>query len=217
MSLLGLDCTDKIVINGVDLVNQDELSQGQLRELQRFIDENSHILKFMERPLEEPKESRFTKSPTPSRYGTIRSRIGYPADVNDGYQTLSQKFGLPNRDREIDYERTETYHRAPKLGWESLSSGRPSPYSTIDRKGSLRRSVGPSDKRVTIDPNYRSSSVDRPTERAMQNMKTNTTESNQIVHQAYNQGTQSLGRNAPRDSVYSTPFDPSKIVIKKRS
>ncbi|CAJ0567570.1 unnamed protein product, partial [Mesorhabditis spiculigera] len=193
---LGRDCTDKVIINGVDLVNQDELSNNQLRELNRYIEENAHLLKIMDRPPEEPRD-RFTKSPTPSRYGTIRNRIGYPVDVEDGYQTLSQN--SPIATREVDYERTETYHRAPKLdfdmdqwnrtygkqsdlnlsienlhvgappgGWEALSSGRPSPYSTLDRKGSIRRSVGPSGKRVTIDPNYRASSVDRPSARAAQ-------------------------------------------------
>ncbi|CAJ0574249.1 unnamed protein product, partial [Mesorhabditis spiculigera] len=239
---LGRDCTDKVIINGVDLVNQDELSNNQLRELNRYIEENAHLLKIMDRPPEEPRD-RFTKSPTPSRYGTIRNRIGYPVDVEDGYQTLSQKFGLPNRDKEVDYERTETYHRAPKLdfdmdqwnrtygkqsdlnlsienlhvgappgGWEALSSGRPSPYSTLDRKGSIRRSVGPSEKRVTIDPNYRASSVDRPSARAAQSYGQGGDQAqSRQVHSAYT--TQSLNRNGQNNfNSSATPFDPNRVA-----
>jgi hypothetical protein len=38
------------VVNGVDLVNRAELSSSQNVQLQRFIDNNSHLLGFFDRP-----------------------------------------------------------------------------------------------------------------------------------------------------------------------
>lgn len=35
---------DKIVVNGVDLVNRAQLSTSQNRELQRYIDNHAHLL-----------------------------------------------------------------------------------------------------------------------------------------------------------------------------
>lgn len=51
---------DKLVVNGVDLVNQEELSASQQRELQRYIDANAHLLGFMDKEKEqEEQENRF--------------------------------------------------------------------------------------------------------------------------------------------------------------
>ncbi|CAD5214832.1 unnamed protein product [Bursaphelenchus okinawaensis] len=44
---------DKVVVNGCDLVNRTQLSNSQNRELQRFIDRNSHKLGFYDRPHDE--------------------------------------------------------------------------------------------------------------------------------------------------------------------
>lgn len=53
LGVLLVDCSsslqDKIVVNGVDLVNRAQLSNSQNRELQRFIDNNSHLLGFYDR------------------------------------------------------------------------------------------------------------------------------------------------------------------------
>jgi hypothetical protein len=43
---------DKLVVNGVDLVNRDELSVSQQRELQRYIDANAHLLGFLDKEKE---------------------------------------------------------------------------------------------------------------------------------------------------------------------
>lgn len=40
-------------MNGVDLVNRDELSASQQRELQRYIDANAHLLGFLDKEREE--------------------------------------------------------------------------------------------------------------------------------------------------------------------
>ncbi|KAL7071478.1 hypothetical protein ACQ4LE_009082 [Meloidogyne hapla] len=47
---------DKLVVNGVDLVNEDELSPSQHRELQRYIDANSHLLGFLDKEKEQEEE-----------------------------------------------------------------------------------------------------------------------------------------------------------------
>lgn len=44
---------DKVVVNGVDLLNRKDLSQSQNRELQRYIDENAHLLGFLDKEKEE--------------------------------------------------------------------------------------------------------------------------------------------------------------------
>lgn len=77
---------DKVVYNGVDLVNQEELSSSQRRELQRYIEENAHLLQFSDKPregirshfyliiaiLEEP-----APKPKPrSKYADALSRLG---------------------------------------------------------------------------------------------------------------------------------------------
>uniref|UniRef100_A0A0K0DQ84 Doublecortin domain-containing protein n=1 Tax=Angiostrongylus cantonensis TaxID=6313 RepID=A0A0K0DQ84_ANGCA len=41
----------KIVVNGCDLLNRHELSSKQDRELQRYIDNNRHILVYKDREL----------------------------------------------------------------------------------------------------------------------------------------------------------------------
>lgn len=43
-------------MNGVDLVNEDELSPSQHRELQRYIDANAHLLGFLDKEKEQEEE-----------------------------------------------------------------------------------------------------------------------------------------------------------------
>ncbi|KAJ1348643.1 hypothetical protein KIN20_003993 [Parelaphostrongylus tenuis] len=45
----SIDAPGKVVINGCDLVNRHELSSSQDRELQRYIDNNRHILIYKDR------------------------------------------------------------------------------------------------------------------------------------------------------------------------
>lgn len=44
---------DKLVINGVDLLNEEELSNSQQKELQRYIDANAHLLGFLDKEKDE--------------------------------------------------------------------------------------------------------------------------------------------------------------------
>lgn len=51
--LFELVAQDKLVVNGCDLVNRDELSASQNRELQRYIDANAHLLGFLDKEKDE--------------------------------------------------------------------------------------------------------------------------------------------------------------------
>ncbi|KAL3125026.1 hypothetical protein niasHT_000631 [Heterodera trifolii] len=48
---------DKLVVNGVDLVNRDQLSVSQNRELQRYIDANAHLLGFLDKDNEQQQQT----------------------------------------------------------------------------------------------------------------------------------------------------------------
>ncbi|KAE9413867.1 hypothetical protein Angca_000944 [Angiostrongylus cantonensis] len=50
----SIDTADKVVVNGCDLLNRHELSSKQDRELQRYIDNNRHILVYKDRELTSP-------------------------------------------------------------------------------------------------------------------------------------------------------------------
>uniref|UniRef100_A0A914GTX7 F-box domain-containing protein n=1 Tax=Globodera rostochiensis TaxID=31243 RepID=A0A914GTX7_GLORO len=48
---------DKLVVNGVDLLNRDELSASQNRELQRYIDANAHLLGFLDKDKDQQQQA----------------------------------------------------------------------------------------------------------------------------------------------------------------
>ncbi|KAI3418827.1 hypothetical protein GPALN_007927 [Globodera pallida] len=48
---------DKLVVNGVDLLNRDELSVSQNRELQRYIDANAHLLGFLDKDKDQQQQA----------------------------------------------------------------------------------------------------------------------------------------------------------------
>uniref|UniRef100_A0A915D941 Uncharacterized protein n=1 Tax=Ditylenchus dipsaci TaxID=166011 RepID=A0A915D941_9BILA len=58
---------DKVVVNGVDLLNRKDLSNSQNRELQRYIDENAHLLGFLDK---EKEEAAATKENIHSNYNS---------------------------------------------------------------------------------------------------------------------------------------------------
>uniref|UniRef100_A0A914NDW5 Uncharacterized protein n=1 Tax=Meloidogyne incognita TaxID=6306 RepID=A0A914NDW5_MELIC len=67
---------DKLVVNGVDLVNEDELSPSQHRELQRYIDANAHLLGFLDKEKEQEEELKKKYHAQGEPWGIHRSNIG---------------------------------------------------------------------------------------------------------------------------------------------
>uniref|UniRef100_A0A915C569 Uncharacterized protein n=1 Tax=Parascaris univalens TaxID=6257 RepID=A0A915C569_PARUN len=57
--------------NSCDLLNRHQLSRSQDRELQRYIDANSHLLQYIEKPFEN-----FKARKPPSNYTNIRNTLG---------------------------------------------------------------------------------------------------------------------------------------------
>jgi hypothetical protein len=51
-------------VNGVDLVNREELSNSQQRELQRYIDANAHLLGFLDKEKEENEKAEMVRKYT---------------------------------------------------------------------------------------------------------------------------------------------------------
>lgn len=45
----NVELKDKVIDHGVDLLNMNQLSNSQRRELQRFIDSNAHLLNISDR------------------------------------------------------------------------------------------------------------------------------------------------------------------------
>lgn len=64
--------TNKVVLNGCDLLNRHQLSRSQERGLQRYIDENAHLLQYVDKPAPERFEK---KQKGPSVYSNIRNRL----------------------------------------------------------------------------------------------------------------------------------------------
>ena len=73
--------TDKVVVNGCDLLNRDQLSESQNRELQRYIDENSHLLGFLDKEKEEKEKEEIAPQ---QNYNSYSLGHNYSASVNDG-------------------------------------------------------------------------------------------------------------------------------------
>lgn len=45
----NVELKDKVIDHGVDLLNMEQLSHSQKRELQRFIDANAHLMNVSDR------------------------------------------------------------------------------------------------------------------------------------------------------------------------
>lgn len=79
---------EKIAVNGVELVNRHELSSTQDRELQRFIDNNAHILQWKEK---EPLLQRLKKKPATHEYDKFRRSLSRgPSPFDEHYNSLSK-------------------------------------------------------------------------------------------------------------------------------
>jgi hypothetical protein len=70
---------DKVIDHGCDLLNRHELSTSQNRELQRFIDANSHLLNISDKE----KEEREKKEKKQSRYANSLNRLSYGSSYSD--------------------------------------------------------------------------------------------------------------------------------------
>ncbi|EYC20022.1 hypothetical protein Y032_0023g829 [Ancylostoma ceylanicum] len=101
---LSIDTADKIAVNGCDLLNRHELSSTQDRELQRYIDNNAHILYYKDRELPSPPKRR-----QKSNYGPLS-------------RSLSQ-----GESPALGYNRSDYNHYSPRNGYSysQYSSSRP--------------------------------------------------------------------------------------------
>ncbi|KAI6214842.1 hypothetical protein M3Y94_00316000 [Aphelenchoides besseyi] len=142
---------DKVVVNGVDLVNRAELSASQNRELQRYIDSHSHLLGFYNRPKDEKEGGKSVGEYAGGRYDTASlSRLprnsNYDADSTRGTQSLN-RIGSPYSEYGgkrkgvsfadgIDSQRARSHspsHGGRSSGYGSVYSD---PYDSLNRSGS---------------------------------------------------------------------------------
>lgn len=92
----------KIYINGVELLNRHELSSTQDRELQRFIDNNAHILQIQEREVPPPPPPRKTPS---HKYEEMRRSLSRgPSSTLERYSSMDKLFGSQNKEKNVEIE-----------------------------------------------------------------------------------------------------------------
>jgi hypothetical protein len=113
---------DKVVVNGVDLVNREQLSKSQNRELQRFIDNNSHLLGFYDRPKDE-------------RDSVATNDGGYFGGKYDASLNRSSK----NYDYDSDKRGTQSLNRIGSPYSDYGSKGRKGVSFADDGKGGKKR------------------------------------------------------------------------------
>lgn len=134
-------------MNGVDLVNRDELSQSQQRELQRYIDANAHLLGFLDK---ERQEKEAAEAAAKSKYSGPMSRPGgdfsMPSSAKPSYNSFS--LDRAPQQRSFDDSSSAAYARPPSAT-QSLNRalGAGSPYSEYGGPGK-RKGVSWSD----VDP-----------------------------------------------------------------
>jgi hypothetical protein len=80
---------DKLVVNGCDLLNREELSASQNRELQRYIDANAHLLGF----LDKSKEEEVTLFDPKKGYSLGGRYSGLGSGISDGTDLNRSKYG----------------------------------------------------------------------------------------------------------------------------
>ncbi|TMS36583.1 hypothetical protein L596_003716 [Steinernema carpocapsae] len=87
---LSIDTNTQIILNGVNLVNRDQLSPSQDHALQRFIEANAHLLQYVDRPpVPQPSPSKKAAS----KYSGLRNHIGSDTpDASGKYYTIDQYF-----------------------------------------------------------------------------------------------------------------------------
>ncbi|PAV69074.1 hypothetical protein WR25_21948 [Diploscapter pachys] len=100
---------DKIAVNGVYLVNRHELSEHQDKELQRFIDNNAHIMYFVDR--EKFPEPRVRRQSTNSNYGELSKKLPRAPSPFDAYKSLDSTF---RSKKHIQPDDSEEYRGIPQ-------------------------------------------------------------------------------------------------------
>ncbi|CAI2357341.1 unnamed protein product [Caenorhabditis sp. 36 PRJEB53466] len=89
----------KICINGVELINRHELSSTQDKELQRFIDNNAHIIQWQERELPPPPPPRKTPS---HKYEEMRRSLSRGPGNLERYSSMDKLFTKQNKNVEAE-------------------------------------------------------------------------------------------------------------------
>ncbi|ETN70181.1 hypothetical protein NECAME_05002 [Necator americanus] len=103
---LSADIDNKVAVNGCDLLNRHELSSTQDRELQRYIDNNAHILYFKDREIYSPPKQKHR-----SNYAPLSRSLSH------GENPL------------IGYNRSDANHHSPRNGstYDQYTSSRTTP------------------------------------------------------------------------------------------
>jgi hypothetical protein len=140
-------------VNGVDLVNRDELSQSQQRELQRYIDANAHLLGYLDKEREEKEAAEAAHRA--SKYNGPMNRPPFgefsttqQTNVKPSYNSFSLDRAPNHKQHSFDDSSSAAYARPPSTT-QSLNRavGAGSPYSEYGGPGK-RKGVSWSD----VDP-----------------------------------------------------------------
>ncbi|KAI6241582.1 hypothetical protein M3Y99_00318000 [Aphelenchoides fujianensis] len=147
---------DKIVVNGVDLVNRAELSASQNTQLQRYIDSHAHLLGFYDKP-KDKKDPKSVGEYAGGRYDSASlSRLprsqNYDADSGRGTQSLN-RMGSPYSEYGgkrkgvsfadgVDSQRARSH--SPSHGGRSSGYGSVygDPFDSLGRGGGSRNGSG---------------------------------------------------------------------------
>lgn len=80
---------DKLVVNGCDLVNRQQLSSSQNRELQRYIDANAHLLGFLDKEREEKEKEKESQHGKYNSYSLGRDASSIGTGEGSGFDKRS--------------------------------------------------------------------------------------------------------------------------------
>uniref|UniRef100_A0A0K0EUZ8 ZM domain-containing protein n=1 Tax=Strongyloides venezuelensis TaxID=75913 RepID=A0A0K0EUZ8_STRVS len=137
---MSVDCSDKIILNGVDVVNIDELSPSQNRALLKFIEANKDLLSISDRPVDSSNERNAAGSRASgrtSRFDDSQYRSNASGLNNDRYNTLDTSYSapFPYSDRNSNYG---TSQKRKEVSWsdaiDSLGNQQhPRSYSSLGR------------------------------------------------------------------------------------
>ncbi|CEF64153.1 Hypothetical protein SRAE_1000240800 [Strongyloides ratti] len=136
---MSVDCSDKIILNGVDVVNINELSPSQNRALLKFIEANKDLLSASDRPVDSSNNHSIGNkfSGRNSRYDDNQYRSNTSGLNNDKYSTLDTSYSapFPYSDRNSSYG---TSQKRKEVSWsdaiDSLGNQQhPRSYSSLSR------------------------------------------------------------------------------------
>uniref|UniRef100_A0A0N4ZRQ5 ZM domain-containing protein n=1 Tax=Parastrongyloides trichosuri TaxID=131310 RepID=A0A0N4ZRQ5_PARTI len=130
---MSVDCSDKIILNGVDVVNINELSPSQNRALLKFIEANRDLLSVSDKP-DLSSSSNVGRN---SRYGDHHYGSNASGLNHDKYNTLDSSYSAPfsNSDRNSTYSGPQ---KRKEVSWsdaiDSLGNQQhPRSYSSLGR------------------------------------------------------------------------------------